>query len=245
MREKNWSCRPLKKKWIATTDSNHKFRIYPNLTKDLVVERLNQVWVADITYIHILVCFIYLAVILVMGSSLLLTLARPIGHSVDKFLEVPILQHLLFHSFYDAAYGTILFQMKLPLTQSINVSGPKTDGHFLRSSTPAISSSLSMATNLRYSFTRSFLFFVSIEKISGCIRHLYDACSAKYSHPVFVQGYDSGISLDSRQQPGYSTSPSFPQEARQIPDSHACYEMFFRPVFPSLSHGTRRQDTLF
>jgi len=49
-----------------------------------------------------------------MGSSLLLTLACPIGHPVDTFLEVPILQHLLFHSFYDAAYGAILFHMKLP-----------------------------------------------------------------------------------------------------------------------------------
>ena len=63
MREKGWLCRPRKKKWICTTDSNHRLPVYPNLIKDLNVNEINQLWVADITYIHILVCFIYLAVI--------------------------------------------------------------------------------------------------------------------------------------------------------------------------------------
>ena len=60
MREKRWSCRPRKRKWISTTDSNHNFRVYPNLIKDRSVDGINQVWVADITYIHLLVCFVYL-----------------------------------------------------------------------------------------------------------------------------------------------------------------------------------------
>ena len=51
MREKGWLCRPRKKKWVTTTDSNHNLPIYPNLIKDLTVERINQLWVADITYI--------------------------------------------------------------------------------------------------------------------------------------------------------------------------------------------------
>ena len=84
MREKGWSCRPLKKKWIATTDSNHKFHIYPNLTKDLVVERLNQVWIADITYIHILVCFIYLAVILDVYSR------KAIGYAISRNIDTQL-----------------------------------------------------------------------------------------------------------------------------------------------------------
>jgi putative transposase len=46
MREKGWLCRPQKKKWICTTDSNHKFAVYPNLIKELTVERINQLWVA-------------------------------------------------------------------------------------------------------------------------------------------------------------------------------------------------------
>jgi len=40
-----------KRKYIKTTDSNHNNPIYPNLTKDKIVNGLNQVWPADITYI--------------------------------------------------------------------------------------------------------------------------------------------------------------------------------------------------
>ena len=53
MREKGWSCRPRKRKWIHTTDSNHNFRVYPNLLHHRTVDGINQVWMADITYIHI------------------------------------------------------------------------------------------------------------------------------------------------------------------------------------------------
>ena len=37
MREKGWSCRPRKRKWICTTDSNHNFRVYPNLIQDRLI----------------------------------------------------------------------------------------------------------------------------------------------------------------------------------------------------------------
>jgi transposase InsO family protein len=53
MREKGLQYRS-QKKWIRTTDSNHGFRIYPNLVRDIKISAINQLWVADITYIHIL-----------------------------------------------------------------------------------------------------------------------------------------------------------------------------------------------
>jgi len=40
-----------RKKAIFTTDSDHDFKRYPNLVRDLTIERPNQVWVCDITYI--------------------------------------------------------------------------------------------------------------------------------------------------------------------------------------------------
>jgi len=64
MRENNLLCRRKRAFKPATTDSNHSFRVYPNLAKDLVVTGLNQLWVSDITYIRLLKDFIYLAVIL-------------------------------------------------------------------------------------------------------------------------------------------------------------------------------------
>jgi putative transposase len=52
------------RKFIFTTDSHHELPIYPNLAKDLVLTGINQLWVADITYIRLEVEFVYLAVLL-------------------------------------------------------------------------------------------------------------------------------------------------------------------------------------
>ncbi len=84
MREKGWSCRPHKRKWVCTTDSNHNFRIYPNLIQDFTVDGINQVWVADITYIHLLVCFVYLAVILDVYSR------KAIGYALSRNLDTQL-----------------------------------------------------------------------------------------------------------------------------------------------------------
>lgn len=40
-----------KKRFVKTTDSDHNLQIYPNLLTDLVIDKPNQVWVVDITYI--------------------------------------------------------------------------------------------------------------------------------------------------------------------------------------------------
>jgi len=53
MREGSLQCQ-VKRRWVRTTDSEHGYRIYPNLLKGLEVKGRNQVWVADITYIRIL-----------------------------------------------------------------------------------------------------------------------------------------------------------------------------------------------
>jgi transposase InsO family protein len=53
---------PVRRK--RTTDSNHAFPRWPNLVEGLAVVRPAQVWVADITYIHLRRAFVYLAVIM-------------------------------------------------------------------------------------------------------------------------------------------------------------------------------------
>ena len=53
-----------KRKRRRTTNSEHAFPRYPNLVQDLEIERPDQVWVADITYIHLKTEFVYLAVIM-------------------------------------------------------------------------------------------------------------------------------------------------------------------------------------
>jgi putative transposase len=49
---------------IATTDSNHNHKVYPNLLAEKTLTGINQAWVADITYIGILKGFVFLAAIL-------------------------------------------------------------------------------------------------------------------------------------------------------------------------------------
>ena len=80
MREKSLQCR-VKKKWIKTTDSNHRFWIYRNRLKGLAVTRTNQVWVADITYIRLLTEFIYLAVIMDLYSR------KVVGWAISRHID--------------------------------------------------------------------------------------------------------------------------------------------------------------
>ena len=47
-----------------TTDSQHRYQIYPNLVKGLTIEAPDLVWVADLTYIRLPSTFVYLAAIL-------------------------------------------------------------------------------------------------------------------------------------------------------------------------------------
>ena len=63
MKQENLVCRRKKAFRPVTTDSNHGFKVYPNLAKDLIVTGLNQLWVADITYIRLPRGFAYLAAI--------------------------------------------------------------------------------------------------------------------------------------------------------------------------------------
>lgn len=63
MREESLLCH-LKRQFVPTTDSHHPFEVYPNLIKGMQVDAPDVVWVADITYIRLLNCFVYLAAIL-------------------------------------------------------------------------------------------------------------------------------------------------------------------------------------
>ena len=54
----------LKRQWVSTTDARHRLERFPNLIKTRVVTTLNEVWVADITYVRLPRAFAYLAAIL-------------------------------------------------------------------------------------------------------------------------------------------------------------------------------------
>ncbi len=50
--------------FVVTTDSDHEFEVYLNLASRMKLTGMNQLWVADITYIRLKKEFVYLAVIL-------------------------------------------------------------------------------------------------------------------------------------------------------------------------------------
>ena len=83
MRESDLLCR-VKRKWVKTTDSRHRFPRYPNLIKGMAISRLNQVWLSDITYIRIKTGFVYLAAILDAYSR------RVIGYAVSTGLDTAL-----------------------------------------------------------------------------------------------------------------------------------------------------------
>lgn len=52
-----------KRRYAKTTNSNHGFRIYPNLLREQEVTAVDQAWVSDITYVRHKTGFSYLALI--------------------------------------------------------------------------------------------------------------------------------------------------------------------------------------
>lgn len=80
MREDNLLC-VRHRKFVVTTDSNHGRKIYPNRARDMMVTAMDQLWVADITYIRLREEFVFLAVVLDAFSR------RVIGWALDRTLE--------------------------------------------------------------------------------------------------------------------------------------------------------------
>ena len=80
MRQDNLLCL-RRRKFVVTTDSNHNRPLYPNLARGMVLTGIDQLWVADITYIRLETEFVYLAVILDAYSR------RVIGWALDRTLE--------------------------------------------------------------------------------------------------------------------------------------------------------------
>lgn len=78
-----------RRRFVATTDSDHGWRIYPNLACRMIVTDINQLWVADITYVRLQQEFIYLAVILDVYSR------RVVGWGLSRRLERQVAQQAL------------------------------------------------------------------------------------------------------------------------------------------------------
>jgi putative transposase len=70
--------------FVVTTDSRHNLPVHPNLARQMRPTAVNQLWVADITYIRLRTEFVYLAVILDAFSR------RVIGWALGRTLEAEL-----------------------------------------------------------------------------------------------------------------------------------------------------------
>ena len=66
---------------LCTTDSCHGEKVYPNLARGMRVSGVNQLWVADITYIRLEREFVYLAVVVDVFSR------RCVGWELDRRID--------------------------------------------------------------------------------------------------------------------------------------------------------------
>jgi putative transposase len=81
-----------RRKFVATTDSTHRLVVYPNLAEHLIVNDVNQLWVADITYVRLRAEFVYLAVVLDAFSR------RAVGWALGRNLRTPLPLAALAHA---------------------------------------------------------------------------------------------------------------------------------------------------
>jgi len=104
-----------KKKFIVTTDSNHDYPIAPNIVdRNFTVERPNEVWVSDITYIWTHEGWLYLCVILDLFSRLVVGYSMSVNidtHLVSAALKMALISRnpddgLIFHSDRGSQYAS-------------------------------------------------------------------------------------------------------------------------------------------
>jgi putative transposase len=81
LRVDNLLCVRRRKFVLGTTDSRHGLPIYPNLAASMMLTSIDQLWVADITYIRLQWEFVYLAVLLDAFSR------RCLGWALQRSLE--------------------------------------------------------------------------------------------------------------------------------------------------------------
>jgi transposase InsO family protein len=72
------------RRFVFTTDSDHDFEVYLNLARRMQLTGINQLWVADITYVRLQREFVFCAVILDVFSR------RVVGWALDRTIRTPL-----------------------------------------------------------------------------------------------------------------------------------------------------------
>jgi putative transposase len=84
MRKDNLLCLRRRSFVPITTNSKHSWRVWPNLARGIETTSINQLWVADITYVRLKEEFVYVAVILDAHSR------RVVGWAIEQDLSASL-----------------------------------------------------------------------------------------------------------------------------------------------------------
>jgi putative transposase len=131
LRQEDLLVGPLPREWVSTTCSQHKLAVYPNLIRELAVNRPNQVWVVDLTYVRTEEGFMFLA--LVTDKSSRKILGYHCGENLEAsgcvcalrmaMAELPIQARPIHHSdrgtqYCSQEYGKVLAERGLPISMT-------------------------------------------------------------------------------------------------------------------------------
>jgi transposase InsO family protein len=122
-----------RRKFVATTDSAHRFRVHQNLAESVELTGIDQLWVADITYIRLRQEFVFLAVVLDAYSRKVI--GWQLGRKLDTSLPLGALEMaiasrrprpgLMHHSDRGTQYASNRYVQRLEaIGASISMSRP-------------------------------------------------------------------------------------------------------------------------
>jgi len=158
----------------ATTDSRHDWRVVPNVARGMQVTGLDQLWVADITYVRLLEEFAFLAVLLDACSR------RVVGWALDSHLRaalaVAALQMAL--AARRPAPGQLIHHSDRGIQYACAEYSALLEAHGIQ---PSMSRIASPYDNAR---AESFMSILKREEVDG--REYRDAAQARRSIGMFI-----------------------------------------------------------
>ena len=201
--------------FVATTNAQHELEVYINLASRLTLTGLNQLWVADITYIRLRTEFVYLAVLLdgfsrkVVGWALEKTLATRVPlaalHQALTTRQPP--PGLVHHSDRGIQYASGAYVQVLRQQQMI----------------PSMSRPANPYENAS---CESFLKTLKREEIDATSYRDLDHLRTNLA--AFIEAYYNGTRLHSAL--GYQPPDEFERGLASGPPSGAARMQFFRPT---------------
>jgi len=158
MRKDNLLCLRRRSFVPVTTDSQHGWRVMPNLARGMIPTGLDQLWVADITYVHLLEDFAYLAIVLDAYSR------RVVGWALETHLQASLAVAALSMALAERRppHGSLIHHSDRGVQYACNDYTAVLDRHGIQASMSRVGNPYDNAK------AESFMKTLKYEEIDGC-----------------------------------------------------------------------------